>query len=695
MELTTKLKLRTIIESPNLVKELPKEDLDAIGAFVHDGYSIDKESRTSWEQRMKNAMDLALQVMERKSFPWDGASNVKFPIITIAALQFHARAYPALIPSPNIVKCSVYDVTGQEPKLLEDTSKRIADHMNFQLQEVDVDWEENMDRVLITLPIMGCAFKKSYFDPQKGHNISKMVQARDLYIPYYATSLDTATRITENIALSHNQYTSMVRSGLFIDDSDLPPQTNYADDPSILAQAKNVAQGLMPSTQDPSIPYEVLEQHCSLDLDGDNFFEPYIVTIRKDTREVVRIVARFFEDSVKTNAKGQIYYIEPEYMYTKFSFIPSPDGGIYDLGFGALLGPLNDAINTLLNQSLDAGTLSNTAGGFLARGAKVKRGDNSFKPFEWKQVDSTGDDLRKSIMPLPVREPSVVLFNILQFLVGYAERIGMSTDPMVGENLGQNTKTGVATLMVSEGQKVFNGIYKRNYRALKAEFRKLFRLNSLFLESEDTYDSGEGPKVVQRKDYFNSSKSIFPAADPSMVTAEDKRKQAMMLAQRADAAPGYNRYEIERRLLESFDIDNIEAVLPNPKGENAIKPPPNPKLVIEQMKEAGRDKDRQMEQQQTIAELQIKAKLAEATVLQKEADAVKKLKDATAVDDKNMIAMIYAELETSRMHRDGMYKALDLVSNHIAKAQENATNNQAGVQGVAAGANNPGVLPTA
>jgi hypothetical protein len=276
--------------------------------------------------------------------------------------------------------------------------------MSFQVLEEDECWEENMDKVLLSEAIVGSAFKKTYFDASLGHNVSEHVLAKDLYIPYFAKSLEKASRITQMLYLSSNDLISKARSGLYCDtNTSLTPETPES---TPLEVASQESQGIVPTLSDSSAPFEVLEQHRYLDLDGDEYQEPYIVTIRKDTKQVLRIVARFSTTTIKKNAEGKITYITAHHYYTKFGFIPSPDGGIYDLGFGVLLGPTNESINTILNQLIDAGTMSNSAGGFLGRGAKLRSGDNTFKPFEWKRVDSTGDDLHKSIYPIPVREPS-------------------------------------------------------------------------------------------------------------------------------------------------------------------------------------------------------------------------------------------------------------------------------------------------
>lgn len=680
MSLDVNLDIKKIVKSANVAEMLDRETLTRIGKIVFDEWEIDKDSRAPWEDKMKMALDLALQVAEEKTFPWPNAANIKFPLITIAALQYHARAYPSLFPGPDIVKCRVFGEDKQQT--LEAQARRIGDHMSYQILEEDENWEDNMDRVLITQPIVGCAFKKTYFDPVLGHNVSENILAKDLYIPYFAPSLEKAARITQVLYLSNNDFYERVARGIYIDpEQDTKPN---ATGMTTLEAARQEAQGVTRPANDPSQPYEMLEQHRYLDLDGDGYEEPYVVTIRKDTKEVHRIVARFYEDAIQYTKSEQILSIEAEHYYTKFPFIPSPDGGVYDLGFGVLLGPLNESINTVINQLLDAGTLSNTAGGFLGRGVKMKGGDNSFRPFEWKRVDSTGDDLRKGILPLPVREPNNVLLQLLQLLINYGERIGMATDPMVGENPGQNTKAEVSRNMIVEGQRVFNGIFKRTYRSLKSEFRKLFRLNQLYLPDESAFDSMfSGYNVIKRSDYYISEKVILPAADPYMISDEHKMMQAQLLKQASMTTPGYNRYEVEKRFLQAIKVSDIEKVFPDPTGPNAVPPPQNPKVQVEQIKAQTKQLDIQMNAKMAVLTLMEEAEINKAKILELQAKAAKELAEAKGVETGHAIALLEAQIGAARNHQDGIFRVIEILQNQLEKGEvpsgKSASSNAGGV----------------
>jgi chaperonin GroES len=658
LDLDVKLKIEDLVKSPNIAEMLEEEALKTIGAAVWDEWTIDKTSRQDWEDKTAEAMKLALQVMEEKTFPWENASNVKFPVVTLAALQYQARAYPSLIPSPDVVKCKV---VGPDPDgTKQQRADRIAEFMSFQVLEEDECWEENTDKVLISQAIVGCAFKKSYFDPALKHNVSEHVLAKDLYIPYFAKSLDKASRITQILYVSKNDLVQKNRLGFYTEyDSKSQPSI---DTSSPLYEARQEAQGVHAPSNDPSASIELLEQHRYLDLDGDGYEEPYIVTVVKDTQQVLRIVARYFSDDIKRNTKGQIVCIYPQHYFTKFSFIPSPDGGIYDLGFGVLLGPLNQSINTILNQLVDAGTLANTAGGFLGRGVKFRSGDNSFKPFEWKRVDSTGDDLRKGVFPLPVREPSPVLFQLLSLLIDYSERVGMSVDPLVGVNPGQNTPAETSRNMIAEGQRVFNAVFKRTYRGLKEEFRKLYKLNALYMNDQQDYYVGDQWKQAVRKDFEQGEgKDILPAADPNMVTDEQKINQAMMLKSSAMENPGmYNGLEVERKYLKALKIPmaEIQQLL---NTQPPPPPPPDPKIIVESMKLEFAKYKLQTDVQLAIMDKQQELAYLQAEITEKEARAMLAMAQAESVESGQQLAALQQAVALMKQKQDGVKQALEVL----------------------------------
>jgi len=653
------MKIEELLRSPNIAEDMDSEELSSLGFRLMDEINLDLTSRLDWEERNERASKLALQVVEKKTFPWPGASNVKFPLITIAAMQYHSRAYPALISNNEVVKCKVYgkDDDGEMHKRAD----RISRHMTYQVMEEDEGWEENTDKTLLVQAIAGTAIKKSYFDPVRGHNVSELVLPNDFVVNYYTKSIAESPRVSHRILLSSNDLHERQVRGVFlkVEDEVQPSLPNV----SMLTQAKEDAQGVRQQSGDPDTPYEFFETHFWHDFDEDGYKEPYIAYIRRDTGKIYRIVARYFEDSIEYH-NGEIIRIKPEQYFTKYGFVPSPDGGFYDLGFGVLLGPTNDSVNTIVNQLIDAGTMSVTGGGFLGRGVKIKGGDYTFKPHEWKRVDSTGDDLRANIFPLPIREPNGVSFQLLQLLINYGERIAGATDMMTGVSPGQNTPAETSRNVVEQGMKVFNGIYKRTWRAMKEEFQKLYRLNQLYLPSEPVeFEYNNELQFVLPDDYSMDMKLVKPAADPNVVSDSQRQMQAQAVLQLAQSSGGFNMYEVQKRYLDALKVNAIDQILPDPKGPNAIKPGPSEKMQIEKMKNDERQMNHQLRFKLGIAKLMQEAELQQAKITELQAKAVLELEQADGVQSGHAIAMLEAQIGAKRAHVDGIIKSIEMMQN--------------------------------
>jgi chaperonin GroES len=661
MNLKNTFDINELVYEPNIANLLSKDDLETIGVQVVRDFDNDLMSRSSWEKRTEASLKLALQVTENKNFPWANASNVKFPLITIAALQYHARSYPVLIDNDLPVKCRV--VGEDKDGLRSLRASRVEQHMSYQLLEEDEDWESEMDKVLITQPIIGCAFKKSYFDPIRKHNISENVLAKDLVVNYWTKSLETASRITHILQMSKNEIYERTARGLWLEGVSEGRNQQYSSVAigNGLQTLQDKAQGLQPpEPNDSSTPIEILEQHCHIDFDGDGYAEPYIVYVRRDNKKVARIVARYTQNDIERNENNDVLSIKAEQYFTKYPFIPSPDGGFYDLGFGVLLGPLNESINTIINQLVDAGTMANTAGGFLSRGIKLRGGNYTFNPMEWKHVDTTGDDLRKGIVPLPVREPSQVMFTLLNLLINYGERIGGSVDILSGQNPGQNTPAETTRTMAEQGMKVFNGIFKRTHRSLKQEFRKLYRLNQIFVSENTPYVSGaNGSGMVLASDYEGPVTDVMPTSDPSITSDAQRINQASAIAARVAATPGlYNRYEAEYTFLKAMRVTNIDKLLPDPSGPNAIQPPPNPKLQIEQMKLQAKQASDQLTMKVALLKLMGEAELNQAQIQKLEAE-VEEIKIGIVTEGERMrIQEINMQIGLQRERREGVMNAI-------------------------------------
>lgn len=646
---------RKAILSPNLCARFTPEDLSRIGVHVHDGYERDRESRQKWEKRTQAAMDLALQVQKDKSFPWPGCSNIAFPLITIAALQFHSRAYPAIIQGTDVVKCRVIGADDSGEKTAR--AKRIAVHMSWQCLEEDKSWEEQKDRLLINLPIVGTTFVKSYFDADKGYRVAETVLAQDLVVDYWAKSLETCPRKTHIIPMFRNQVYGNIVRGVF---RDVREEAWYMQAPSPdrseAAQTKRDNRiGQVPAQTDETTPFILLEQHVDLDLDGDGYAEPYIITIEQTSQEVLRIVTGFDrEEDIEKNARGEVITIRRMEYFTKYGFIPSADGGIYDTGFGVLLGPLNESTNSLINQLVDAGTMSISAGGFLARGAKMRGGTYTFAPFQWQRVDSTGEDLQKSMVPLQVREPNGVLFQLLSLLINYVERLSGTTDPMVGENPGQNTTAETMRTMVQEGQRVYTAVFKRVWRCMKEEFKKGYILNGIYMPFRKSF--GDGQEAL-REDYLGNPDEVIPSADPNISSDQMAMQQIQLLKAAAQSTPGYNIEAVERRFLKSLKIDNIEEIYP---GIQATGMPKDVKLQIAELNNQTKMAQLQAEQMRWVAEMQEELRVNSANISKIEAEILNMRETVQGDAQDRQVAMFTSIMSSLKERNAGLLKQIDV-----------------------------------
>ena len=593
------MKLEKLVDSENIATTLSEDDLITVGNQAIEGYQNDLASRKPWEEDLDKWTKLTLQISEQKTYPWPGAANIKFPLLATAAMQFAARAYPTLVPSnQKIVKCLVIgaDETGEKTARAE----RISKHMSYQLLDEMPDWEEDMDRLLLSLPIVGTCFKKTYWDSAKQTNCSKLILPKYLVVNYNTTSLEEAERISEVIYLTRRQIKERVNRGVFLDvDLGTPSESTTMKEDS----SKRAVQ--ISSVEDETTPYTIIEQHTYLDLDGDDYTEPYIVTVEENSRKVLRIVPRFDRDSVTLDSKNKVVSIETIQYYTKYSFIPNPDGGFYDIGFGRLLGPINDSANTIINQLVDAGSLSNLQTGFIGKGLRMKMGESRFSPGEWKVVNAVGDDIKKQLFPLPVREPSQVLFTLLDLLLKSGKELASVAEIFVGKMPGQNTPATTTMATIEQGMKVFTAVYKRVYRSLEKEFKKIYELNRKYLNPEQYIAIID--TQIKQSDYIADDNDISPGADPVAVSNQEKQAKVQALMQILQLGT-LDPMAVTKLYLEAHEIAQPEQYLKQPSP-----PPPDPKAELLKTKAQLEIQKGQRDQQAA----QLKLQVDQATAQQK------------------------------------------------------------------------------
>lgn len=681
MNLDTHITLdKEAILSPNLCDRFSVADLNKIGECVIAGYEADERSRSAWLRRMESAMDLALQLQKQKSFPWAGCSNVAFPLVTIAAMQFHSRAYPTIINGNDVVKCRVIgeDPTGEQTARAE----RVSTHMSWQVLEQDESWEEQKDRLLLNLPIVGTTFVKSRRDAIKGYNVNETILAKDLVLDYWAKSVEACPRKTQILSLFPNDLHTGIMSGIYRDVREeawygKPPATSVPN-PQADARA-DARKGQNPPPPDDHTPYVGLEQHVDLDLDGDGYAEPYIITVEKSSGCVLRIVTGFDrEEDILRNARKEVISIRRTEYFTKYGFIPSPDGGIYDIGFGILLGPLNESVNSIINQLIDNGTMQVTKGGFLGKGAKIRGGVQTFAPFQWNRVDSSGDDLRKNIVPLEVGEPSAVLFNLLSLLINYVNRIAGTTDPMVGENPGQNTPAENMRTMVEQGAKIYSAVFKRIWRCMKQEFKKNYVLNAIYMTGKTSFGKNQ---FVFREDYLGNPDAIAPAADPNLTSEQMALNQAMTLKQFAATTPGYNAEAVERRVLKLMKVDAIDQIYP---GASKTGTPKDTKLQIAEMQVQVKMAALQAEQARFAAQLMEEQRINNAEIAKIYAD-IQNARETLAGDAQDrQIGALNAMLGMMKTKNDVLMKRIDVILKAMEVKREQGSVDGGGLGGMEA-----------
>lgn len=542
-------------KATNIAELLDDDTLAMIANQVVSGYEYDESTRAKWKELNNKAMEMAKQAIETKDHPWPNASNVKYPLITKASVDFAARTYPELVKNSKIARGSVIGADPDGKKA--ERAQRVGDFMSYQLLQQCDEWEEGLDSSLHTLAIVGTIFKKTYYDPIKKRPVSIMCNPDKVVVDYNAPSLKAARRITHIMHVYINDIVEQIRYG------------HYSDiDMGHLLSSDN-----SDSSDDPIV--ELIEQHCYLDLDDDGYKEPYIVVLHRSSMQVLSIKPRFASIE-RDKDENKVYCIEPEHWFTDYHFIRNHDGGFYSLGFGILLLPLNSSINTIINQLIDSGTLNNQQSGFIGRGIRLRGGDIRPKMGEFKVLDaSSGTDLQKNIVPLPTKEPSMVLFQMLGLLIQSGKELTSSSEVTSGQAPPSNVPAAAWMSSVDNALKVLNAINKRIYKSLASELQKIYYINQKHLTNSEYRKVLDIPNVNVKDDFDSESVDIIPVADPSLATTTQRvaKIQAIM------SMPVPNQAALTKLYLEALEVDPkvIETLLTPPQDQG---PPPD---VMESM----------------------------------------------------------------------------------------------------------------
>lgn len=552
-------KLAEWSEADNIAGELDADTLAKLGQEAHEKYKIDDTSRTDWAKSARRSIELVGGKRESKNFPFENSSNVKYPLLQSAVNQFASRAYPAILKDGQLVKVKIEGKDASGEKL--GRGQRIEQHMSYQLLHQMEEWEEDTDALMHQLPVVGCCFRKTYWDSAKRRPISEMISALDLVVNINVPSLELAPQISHEHTRYPHEIEERIRKGVYID-QDLGQAEEETD------EDKHPATG-----EDKYAPHKFIECHCYYDLDGDGLAEPWIVTVHDVTMRVVRVAPGFAFEDIEIDDAGQILAIKRENYFTKYIFWPDPKGGFYGVGLGHALEDISETINSTLNQMLDAGTLQNAGGGFIGSGLNTKKSTLRFAPGVYHSVSTPGSTIRDAIVHVAHPGPSPVLFQLLGQLVDVAKELAGNTDAIQGD-VQTNMQPTTLMALIEQGLQQFTAIYKRIYRALGKEFQLLRKLNARYLSDEQyqRYLDDDQP-VSAQTDYAEGDMDIYPVANPNIVTHMQRaaRNQFLLeLSKDPDLGRFLKKPVILMRILKDSQIDELDEVIePNPQPSPA------------------------------------------------------------------------------------------------------------------------------
>jgi chaperonin GroES len=516
---------------------LSEEDVERIGSMVMDSYEADKESRSEWESMFEKGFELLGLKLNTTSEPFQGACTAVHPLLIESAVKFQSKASEELFPPQGPVKTQIIGVPSAEK---EEQSYRVQTFMNYQLTEVMPEYFDEFERMLFHLPLVGSAFKKIYYDPASDRPVSEFVPVDQFYVSYNATDLRRADRYTHIIYMTPHELQKQMMSGMY---RDVDLSDPGAFQPSSMSQTINSIMGIEFNAEYDK-QYTLLEQHLYLELDGDDFPSPYIVTIEKDSGKVLSI-RRNWNEGDPTREKKM--------FFTHYKYVPG--FGFYGLGLIHFLGNLTMSATLAMRSLLDAGQFANLPGGFKARGIRIVGGDDPIAPGEFREVEATGMDLNKAIVPLPYKEPSQTLYQLLGFITQAGQKFADSTDAVVADSTNYGP-VGTTLALIEASAKLFSAIHKRLHKSQKDELRILARLNYEFLPDERMVLPIPGMDLPIFRSDFDGRVDIIPVSDPNIPSQAHRLAQAQMLLQiSAQTPPGtYNMREVHRSLLSAAGI---------------------------------------------------------------------------------------------------------------------------------------------
>lgn len=684
------------IPKPNIAGMIDDNTLTEVGRNVTNGYQADLDSMDEWTGFVEHGQKLVKQEKEAKSTPWDGASNFKSPTLMQAALKFSDRASTELLRQRDIVKTAVI---GKDPEGLKgDQAERVATYSNYQLNVEMEEWRDEHEKLIYQLPYDGCVFKKTFFDSRLGRPVSNVITYPNFVVNNDADSITRLRRFSERFELSKNEVLERQRQGLWLEDVDI----NFG-------QSSEDGGTEEEAEADKMTPF--IEQQGYFDLDGDGYEEPYTFVVEENSSTVVRITPRFEPSDVlvkddvnqraaklsdvspdgeliETTGDREVVRIKPVNTITKYGFLRDPEGGFLDVGYSYILGAITAAINATTNQLVDAGTLANRQGGWLAKGFRRKMGDSAFKPGQWKQTGISAIDLNNGIVPLPVKEPSPTLFSLMQFMINSSQELSASAD--LTNALGANAPATTTLALVQEQQQSAGAIILRIYRAMSMEFKKLFELNSKFLDPQDYAEVLDDPEANFETDFNLKTMDIVPVANPEISSKIQRIQQAEAELSRAElvAASGGNIRPIVKGFYKSIGSQDVDEIFPEEDPQQQLQRllAENPDLAALIMGEqermdllAGAQADAlEREQERLDLDAAMSADKMQSEVEKNESATILNLEKAETEDLNNSISTYTAELDLDNKELQNQQ-----VAQQLQQPQELSNgNNQAGTQGL-------------
>ena len=546
----------------NLAEIIDESVLGEISSELREMYEEDVESREEWKEAYTKGLDLLGIRYQERSQPFEGASGVTHPLIAESVVQFQAQSYKELLPAGGPVRTQVMGLKSPEK---EAQAARVKNFMNYQITEVMEEFDPDTDQMLFYLPLSGSTFKKVYFDPTRNRAVSAFVPAEDLVVPYSATDLATSPRVTHVLRMEANNLRKMQVAGIYRD-VDVEADDNEED---VVKNKVDEIEGVSRGYSDDV--HSILEMHADLDIEG---FEdvgqdgeatgiklPYIVTLDHGSGEILSITRNY--EAQDPNKQKRQYFVHYKFL---------PGLGFYGFGLIHMIGGLGRAATSILRQLIDAGTMANLPSGFKARGIRVRNEDEPIAPGEFRDIDAPGGDIRNSIIPLPYKEPSGTLAQLLASLIEGGRRFVSIADQQLGEGQSGDMPVGTTVALLERGMKVMSAIHKRLHYSQKTEFRLLAKVLAESLPAVYPYEVAGAPSEIKAQD-FDGRVDVIPVSDPNIFSMSQRVTLAQTQLQLAQSNPQiHNLYEAYKRMYQALEVQNIDEILPAKKEPQPTSP---------------------------------------------------------------------------------------------------------------------------